>query len=428
MTPNRTTYLRIRPWLLAWVLITLGCSIFHYFVWNPPLAEGSAIRYPRETTLKLINNAIQFLILPAWILIWKFMGRFQDLPTTLLANALGWGTWLLVIYRAVRRWKDPPQPRAMSARPSPAASTATTRTLATNPARRRFLARAGMLTFAGAAAPASAVSTMVLPWQTRLARYRVPIQGLPLAFDGLRIVQISDTHLGPRIPRTHISRAIELAVDLKPDLVALTGDYIHMGTWYISPAVELFSRLIDSKAIRCGVVAVLGNHDHYGDPDRITAELTRIGVRVLDNSRTFITAGDNRLLDEPPASDALCIAGVGDLLEGTVDIDAALRNVPESIPRILLAHHPDSIEMLAGRDQAIPRIDLQLSGHTHGGQVAIPGYGPPIVPSQYGRRFAHGLVRSSACPMIVSAGIGMSIMPIRIGVPPEIAEITLAAQ
>ncbi len=400
---------RRRPWLLAWLAITLACSLLHMHVWNPPLDAGSAAPFTAERLLKVANNVLQLAILPAWAVMWRILGRFQDLQTTLLANALGWAWWTLVAYRTFA--------------PHPARAPATD--VRTDHARRRFLLSVTRGTLAAGAASAGAAASIVLPWNIQTTRYRVRIRDLPATLDGFRIVQISDTHLGPRIPRSHIARALALAAGLKPDLIALTGDYIHMGSWYITPAVELFSTLVDSKAARLGVLAVLGNHDHYGDAPRTIAELRRAGINVLDNDRVFLTAS-GQLQSKPSAVDPqLCISGVGDLLEGTVDLRAALRDVPEGTPTIMLAHNPDTLELRAQSGMAVPRVDLQLSGHTHGGQVRLPGIGAPIVPSRFGQRFAYGLVKTACGEMVVSSGVGMSIMPVRFGVPPEIVEVTL---
>ncbi|MCG3125011.1 MAG: 3',5'-cyclic adenosine monophosphate phosphodiesterase CpdA [Phycisphaerales bacterium] len=408
----------IRPWVLGWILATLAFSALHYGVWNPPLYHGSAVRVPGESTLKLADNVIQLTILPAWAFAWRVLGRFQDLPTTMFANALGWGIWTVVLYsmvRALHRLASSGVARVSE----PAQNVA-------DPARRRFITGMASGLAGGIPAGTLAQGTLVNPWSLEVARYEVPIHGLPDSMRGLRLVQISDTHLGPRIPRDHIRRAVELTRRLLPDLVLLTGDYIHMGSWYIRPAAELFEPLVSASTPRLGVVAVMGNHDHYGDARQMTNELARIGVRVLNNDRTFVSWDASGLTDDAAAG-GLCIAGVDDLLEGEVDHDAALAGVLSHTPRIMLAHNPDTSELLAGLPVA-PRVDLMISGHTHGGQIAIPGYGPPVVPSRYGRRFARGLVQTSLCPMVVSAGVGMSIMPVRIGVPPEIVEITLVPQ
>ncbi len=421
-----------RRWLVVWALLTILSAALHHHVWNPPLSGGSSVPMVMESALKLADNVLQLALLPAWAIVWRILGRFQDLPTTLFASALGWGMYVIIASRALA-WLHAflaLNTRADASTPA-AISKPVTSTLPIAPpdapslARRRFLAGITLGAGSGITGLAGATASLVTPWRIDVARYYIPISNLPPSLDGLRIVQISDTHLGPRIPRAHIARALDLAADLRPDLIALTGDYIHMGTWYITPAVEMFASLVRSRVAPLGVFAVLGNHDYYGDAQRTIDELTRAGVTVLDNDRRFISAHPREVTDSAP-TEGLCLSGVGDLLEGTIDPEAALRGVPAPMPRLMLAHNPDTSELLAAPlSGPAPRVDLMLSGHTHGGQISIPGYGPPIVPSRHGRRFAYGLIPTTLCPMIVTSGVGMSIMPLRLNVPPEIVEITL---
>jgi uncharacterized protein len=143
---------------------------------------------------------------------------------------------------------------------------------------------------------------------------------------------------------------------------------------------------------------------------------------MITNGRVFLDAMDRELSVIPRRAESLCIAGVDDLLEGSVDVESALRGVPEETPRVMLSHNPDVAEAaeLIGK-----RVDLMISGHTHGGQVVLPIIGNPAIPSRYGQKYAYGRVRGPVCPVIVSAGVGMSLVPVRIGVRPEVVEITL---
>jgi predicted MPP superfamily phosphohydrolase len=172
-----------------------------------------------------------------------------------------------------------------------------------------------------------------------------------------------------------------------------------------------------------GVVGVLGNHDWYGDGVAMQAALDRVGVRMLRNQRLWLDG--QRRLSTSPLPDAMVIAGLADLSEDRVDVRAALGGLKDAVPRIVLAHQPDTAEMpeLAGPDG--PRVDLMLSGHTHGGQVRIPFLGTPGIPSNYGQKYAGGLIAGPRFPVLVSRGVGMSVLPVRVGVPPEIGLITL---
>jgi hypothetical protein len=202
----------------------------------------------------------------------------------------------------------------------------------------------------------------------------------------------------------------------------LTGDYIHSEIRWIRPAAELFRPLVESGVPALGV---LGNHDWWAAGNEMRAALERIGVRMIDNDRVFIDAATQRVVGSVPVR-GLCIAGLGDLLTHVVDVDAALAGVPDGMARVVLAHVPDTAEEPGLISAGSPRIDLMLSGHTHGGQVKIPGLGTPIVPSKYGQKYAGGLVQGPRFRVLVSRGVGMSILPVRLGVPPEINEVVLS--
>ncbi len=292
-------------------------------------------------------------------------------------------------------------------------------------ARRVFLTRATGAGVALAATSATAKAVALDPWTIKLRRYTIPIRDLPPSAAGLRIVQLSDTHAGPRVPPTHIAAAVELARSLDPDLFALTGDYVLDSPRFIPIAIELFKPLTANPSRAIATVAVLGNHDWYADAPRIARDLSTLGVRMLDNDRLFLNPAA-RTLSSHAAPGALCIAGLGDLMQHVVDPAAALRDVPEGMPRIVLAHHPDTAELpeVKAKDPA-RRIDLMLSGHTHGGQVRLPFLGTPIVPSNFGQKYSGGVVQGPSFPVIVSRGVGLSILPVRFGVPPEVVEITL---
>jgi predicted MPP superfamily phosphohydrolase len=159
--------------------------------------------------------------------------------------------------------------------------------------------------------------------------------------------------------------------------------------------------------------------------------LRAVGVRMIDNNRVFLDVMSRSLTSAPRSApdDALCFVGLGDLLTGDVDPASAFAGIDEGTPRVLLAHVPDTLELDSVRAPGGPRIDLALCGHTHGGQIRMPLIGAPGVPSEYGQRYAGGLIDASVtgtrCPVVVSRGIGVSIVPVRIGVPPEVVVVEL---
>jgi len=224
----------------------------------------------------------------------------------------------------------------------------------------------------------------------------------------LGIALLSDTHaVLPDMPPSRVERVCDQASALAPDIVVLAGDYIgrtRARTGAVSPedAVAPFARC----HARLGVYAVLGNHDMRlpGDAARIAAGLRAAGVVVLRNAAVRV--------------DGLWIAGTDDGDYGKADLASALAAVPPAAPLLFVAHNPDVFA-------AVPaRVALMLAGHTHGGQVAPFGHALtlPIVHTAWAR----GVIADHGGLMVVTSGVGASGVPIRIGVPPEIALITLS--
>lgn len=292
--------------------------------------------------------------------------------------------------------------------------------------RRELIADLGIAASSALAAGALYKSCAIDAWDLQTRSYSVAIADLPASLDGLRIVQISDTHLGTRVNAEFIRECVARAIDLRPDLIALTGDYIHNGTTFIHDAAKLFEPLFDNLTLNNRPIpafAVLGNHDWYGDGRMMTRALRERGVHMVDNSRVFLNA-DTREVQATPPREGLCLAGLGDYLEDVIRPDLALANIPQGMPCVLLSHNPDTAEdprlIIPAR-----RVDLQLSGHTHGGQVRLPLLGSPVIPSKYGTKYAGGLVQGPAFPVIISRGVGTSGIPVRWNVPAEVVVVEL---
>lgn len=264
-------------------------------------------------------------------------------------------------------------------------------------------------------------ATMIEPRSLRVRRYDLPIENLPPEFDGFRLVQISDTHLGRWVGEDFLRRVVEVAVSLSPDAYLLTGDYIHDGTRNLALAVDIFRPLVHGAGAR-PTFGVLGNHDWYGDGPALARMLQHAGVHMIDNDRVFLD-GRGDVFREPFAG-GICIAGLGDLIEDTIVLESALDGVPLNMPRLVLAHNPDTAE-LPQIAQGGRRIDAMFGGHTHGGQVCLPFIGPPVTLSRYGKKYIGGVVNAPACRVVVSRGIGTSVLPTRFCVPPELVEVTL---
>jgi predicted MPP superfamily phosphohydrolase len=319
-----------------------------------------------------------------------------NVPVYLVAAAaLQW----MFSLRGVENVRDPAAPR-----------------IAPSPSRRQLLGRLA----AGAGAATLAYAYLNEPWNFCITRRRLFIRDLHPSLNGLTIAQLSDIHHGPWTNITHVRRIVTAANALNADLIALTGDYVYASPQYIAPVMRELAAL-NAKA---GVVAVLGNHDWWEGLIETRRELQRANIPLIDNTR-LVLSPDRKL--EAGGSEGLCIAGVGDYWMDVLDFGAALGGLPDDMPRLLLSHQPDVAEDSVFRRTGF-RVDLMISGHTHGGQIRIPGLGTPVVPSKYGQKYASGLVQGPVCPVFVSRGLGTTIMPLRFGVQPEIAVIELCAR
>jgi predicted MPP superfamily phosphohydrolase len=255
----------------------------------------------------------------------------------------------------------------------------------------------------------------VEPTWLEVNRPNIPISGLPAAFAGFRIVQLSDFHCSRQVTPDYLTEAVDLAMAQEPDVVVLTGDFVHRGYKYVEPVARTLGRLSAPE----GVYAVLGNHDfsvrnalgfrRFRHLHRAVARaLTQAGVRMLRNE-TVTLARDDAILH---------LVGVEDLWSRECDLDQAFSGLQPSAPTVLLAHNPRTVERLAGR-----RCDLMLSGHTHGGQVHWPGLGRPTL-GRKARRFAAGLYHHHNTHLYVNKGVGFGFR-FRFGVRPEVAVLTL---
>ena len=367
--------------------------------------------------VRLLANFAWVVSLPGWataylIHLAGFGNGKSDPSSIFLANTIGWAYLVLggLVFWKLRGLLA--GKRVMAQEPDEPV----------NPSRRAFMANSTFGGVAIAAAAAPGYATLVEPWSIKTREYTIAIKDLPPSLVGLRIVQVSDTHLGPRIPESFIVQAYQMAMDLKPDLIVLTGDHVHDGTKENKRAAELCRPLI--QACPMGVLGVLGNHDWWGDGNQLSSMLSEVGVRMIDNDRVWINA-TSRLVVESNPGNGLAVVGLGDLTDGVVHIDRAFSGVNPETPRLVLAHNPDTAEIEPLTGPGSPRVDLMLSGHTHGGQVRIPFLGTPIVPSWYGQKYAGGLVDGPNFRVLISRGVGMSMLPVRVGVPPEISVITL---
>src|SRR3989338_96171 len=238
----------------------------------------------------------------------------------------------------------------------------------------------------------------------------VAVPSLLKAFVGYRILHVTDIHMGTPGSEDRLHRLVEICNRTGCDLIAFTGDFVSFKK-SIGGLSEALSQI---KRPPNGMVAVLGNHDHWTDHNALQKTLERHGIEDLTN----------RGLPIERAGSALWICGTGDLWEDRVDVSTAVKDAPPDITRILLSHNPDVAETHVFPEH---RISLQLSGHTHGGQVKIP-FGPaPLVPSAYGQKYRAGLVKAPHTQVFVSKGVGVISHPVRFNCRPEVPILRLVS-
>ena len=224
---------------------------------------------------------------------------------------------------------------------------------------------------------------------------------------GLKIVYAADFHIG----RKHTARLVKI-VDLinaqGADLVLLGGDFVKGHKEKSTLPIEIIAHELSHINSDYPVCTVLGNHDMWVGGAKIQKVLEKNGIKVLRNSNVSVTVGDKKIY----------IAGVEDMTTGYPDLAKAFAEVQK--PVILLSHQPDIFP------KAWEEANIILAGHTHGGQVVLPGYGALLVPSAYGQKFRAGYIEEDNKKMIVTKGLGTSILPVRFNCKPEINVIVFS--
>jgi len=282
--------------------------------------------------------------------------------------------------------------------------------------RRKFLVAAGAATIGALALFEDCVVRE--PNQPQLVQIEMPLRRLPAAFDGFRIALLSDFHYDEFFSIHPIRRAVEMVNRIVPDLVVLTGDFVTVSMLVdfvhdekkSALAAEPCAKLLAPLRSRLGSMATLGNHDIGADPDVVRDALQSEGIAVLRNASRPIEQAGKRLW----------IFGL-DSTEGKPRIELALQDVPQDEPVILLMHEPDFADV--AKDYA---VDLQLSGHSHGGQVWIPGLGAPWLPSG-ARKYPRGRYTVGRLSLYTNIGLGTIRAPVRLHCTPEVTLVTLRA-
>jgi predicted MPP superfamily phosphohydrolase len=252
----------------------------------------------------------------------------------------------------------------------------------------------------------------VEPNWLKVEEVNVKLRRLTPSFHGLRIAQISDIHMGGWMNAKRLQRVANLVSDQKPDLLLLTGDFLighffdRSSELHLQDLIEILSPLADSIPS----YAVLGNHDYWTNAGAVREMLRSCGIQDTTNSVFTLTRGNEKLY--------LC--GVDDIWEGDIRLDKVLDQLTDDVAAILLAHEPDfaDVSSISGR------FDLQVSGHSHGGQVVVPFYGPLVLP-YLGQRYPSGLYQVRDMLQYTNRGVGMINPPVRFNCAPEITMFTL---
>jgi predicted MPP superfamily phosphohydrolase len=273
------------------------------------------------------------------------------------------------------------------------------------PTRRDFLK--GVITAPLVAVSAGAAySRLIEPYNYWISENDIFIRDLGTAFDGFRITQLTDVHHSRILGIDEVRRVVSLAQQTKPDMFVLTGDYSTSYRRYIEPCAEALAALSAPE----GVWAVLGNHDHYTDPELTTRALERNHISVLNNAHTTLGRG----------SEALQLSGIDDWTWNATDWSGAFSGLDAKTPTVLLSHQPGVLDLAQTSD-----VSLIVSGHTHGGQLNFPVLGMPARRFTNDLKYARGLFRRGETQLYVSSGTGVIGLPLRFGARPEIAVLRL---
>ncbi len=256
-----------------------------------------------------------------------------------------------------------------------------------------------------------------------VTRYRLALPNWPANSKPLSMAVIADIHAcDPWMPLSRVAEIVAVANSLEPDVTLLLGDYVaglrRFRTSVVPPAE--WGRVLADLSAPLGVYGVIGNHDWWHDISGVRRAFADNHIPLMENDVVRL---------EPKDGPAVWLIGLGDQIayplghgnfRGVDDLPGALARIPEDgAPIVLMAHEPDIFP------QVPERVSLTISGHTHGGQVDLPLFGRLVVPSAYGQRYAYGHVVENGRNLIVSGGLGCSVLPVRLGVPPEIVLIEI---
>lgn len=253
-------------------------------------------------------------------------------------------------------------------------------------------------------------SRFVHPFRTQLTHVIMPLPRRHADLDGLSIAFVADTHIGPHFRTDDLGPTIDFLRRSQPDILILGGDYVSESPRFIDPSIDALEDM--TSTARLGTWAILGNHDVANTPERVVEALERANIEVLVNRSVEVQTGKG----------PLWLVGIDDAILGKPDLTEAFGNIPADAPTIALWHEPDLAEQVVPFDPI-----FMLSGHTHAGQVRLPGVSGIAAP-KLGTRYQHGRFDIDGMPLYVSSGIGMYRPPVRFNCPPELVLITLLGE
>lgn len=298
----------------------------------------------------------------------------------------------------------------MQFREAPSQIVRSEKRLALFPISRRKFVRLGAIC---GVAVLAADTTLLEPNRPSIVRQETALRRWPARLDGFTIALLSDFHYDPYFSVHPLHSAIGMVNGLRPDLIALTGDFVSISSFgdpaEAASAAEPCAQLLRQMRAPHGLWAVTGNHDAFTDPDRVTDSLRSVGIQVLSNQSVPIERDGARFW----------LSGIDDVLGGTADLAATFQDVPANEAVVLLAHEPDDADTVARY-----AVDLQLSGHSHGGQVRLPFVHPLFLPP-LAKKYIWGPYQIGELALYTNAGLGTVNLPVRMNCPPEITLLTL---